>query len=94
MRNKIKNRNFLAKPLCMCCLVLCISKYYSYNSRKCNYEVKTGCLVSNHIEMQPSEMTLIEILKLIVLLLCFLAGFSTGKTEYSITDFLTLLYVS
>ncbi len=67
---------------------------FIYNSRKCNYEVKTGCLVSNHIEMQPSEMTLIEIKLIRVLLICFLAGFSTGKTDYSIIDFLTLLYVS
>ncbi|XP_064402641.1 membrane cofactor protein-like isoform X1 [Halichondria panicea] len=34
--------------------------------------------------MQPSEMTLIEILKLIVLLLCFLAGFSTAQYSVSV----------
>ncbi len=35
-----------------------------------------------------------KILELIgVLLICFLAGFSTGKTDYSIIDFLTLLHV-
>ncbi len=33
-------------------------------------------------------MTLIEIKLIGVLLICFLAGFSTGKTDYSIIDFL------
>ena len=58
---------------------------------------KGGCLVSITLTFSLSiEMTLIEIIKLIrVLLICFLAGFSTGKTGYSIIDFLTLtLHVS